>query len=333
MISSTFSDCPSILSEFLYYMETIKNLSPRTIEGYYIDIRTFFRFLKQYRKISPAGLEFEKITISDITVDDLKTVNTNEIYEYLHYVSQSRKNNANTRSRKVSSLRSYFKYLTVKAHKLENDPVKDLEVPSIKKSLPKFLTLEESIDLLKSTDGAFSSRDYCILTLFLNCGMRLSELVGIDVSDIRGDMINITGKGNKERLVYLNDACIDAIEQYRKERDAKLIQGKENKALFLSVRGTRLTGRRVEQIVDECLKCAGLADRGFSAHKLRHTAATLMYRHGNVDMLALKEILGHEHVSTTEIYTHISDQKLRDAANASPLSKETSKKNSKSKNQ
>ncbi len=316
-----FSDAPAVLSEFLYYIETIKNLSHLTVCEYYTDLHTFLRFIKRFRGDVAKDTPLDEISVADFTLDDLRMVSTMEVYEYLHYVSKERGNNPNTRARKVSSLRSYFKYMTTKAHKLEVDPVKDLEVPSLKKSLPKFLTLEESLELLSSVDGDFATRDYCILTLFLNCGMRLSELVGIDLSDIRDDMINITGKGNKERLVYLNDACKDAIARYLPDRDACVVPGKENHALFLSKRGTRLSGRRVEQIVDACLQRAGLANRGFSAHKLRHTAATLMYRHGNVDMLALKEILGHEHVSTTEIYTHISDQKLRDAANASPLSK------------
>lgn len=315
-----YTTCPEVLKQFLIYMETIKNLSPRTIDGYFIDLRLFFRFLKKSRGLVDADLAFEEIDIQDITLADVASVKTDEIYEYLHFINRSRENNANTRSRKVSSLRSFYKYLTAKTHQIAKDPVKDLEVPTIKKSLPKFLTLDEAQALLRSPEGDFAVRDYCILTLFLNCGMRLSELVGINLSDLREDMINITGKGNKERLVYLNDACIKALEAYRKDRDTHLYTHKDDKALFLSSRGTRLSARRVEQIVDENLKRAGLAERGFSAHKLRHTAATLMYRYGNVDMLALKEILGHEHVSTTEIYTHISDQQLRDAVSASPLS-------------
>lgn len=325
-----YTDCPNILREFLLYMETIKNLSPRTIYGYYIDLRLFFRFLKQRRGLCPAGIsldDIEEIDILDISLDFIKTINAADIYEYLHFVMRERENNANTRARKVSSLRSYFKYLTSKVHKLDNNPVKDIDVPSIKKSLPKFLTLEESLLLLQSVEGEHALRDYCILTLFLNCGMRLSELVGINMNDIRDDTINITGKGNKERIVYLNDACLYAIQRYKDDRELRDYTKKNPDALFLSRTGSRLTTRRVEQIVDENLKRAGLDNRGYSAHKLRHTAATLMYRHGGVDMLALKEILGHAHVSTTEIYTHISDEQLRKAAHASPLSdvKATSK--------
>ncbi|MEA5051348.1 MAG: tyrosine recombinase XerC [Oscillospiraceae bacterium] len=315
-----YADCPPVLSQFLFYLETIKNVSPRTVDGYYIDLRMFFRFLQLHRGRCKADTPVEEIEISGVTIDDVRAVTTMEVYEYLHFVMDERENNPNTRARKVSSLRSYFKYLTVKTHQLETDPVKDIEVPSIRKSLPKFLSLEESIQLLDSVDGEFEARDYCILTLFLNCGMRLSELVGIDLNDIRGDSVRIVGKGNKERIVYLNDACRAAIKNCISARNARDYKNKDEKALFLSRTGSRLTGRRVEQIVDEYLAKAGLAGRGYSAHKLRHTAATLMYRHGNVDILAIKEILGHAHVSTTEIYTHVSDDKLRNAASSSPLS-------------
>ncbi len=203
--------------------------------------------------------------------------------------------------------------------------MKDLEVPSLRKSLPKFLNLEESRELLRSTDGDFALRDFCIVTLFLNCGMRLSELCGINDNDVRDDTIRLLGKGNKERIVYINDACLAAIKNYRSVRDSVKYKNRDPKALFLSRIGTRLTPRRVEQIVAETLERAGLSGRGYSPHKLRHTAATLMYRYGNVDMLALKEILGHEHVSTTEIYTHISDESLKKAAKSNPLSEETYK--------
>lgn len=323
MNSIKYEDCPGILSEYLFYLETIRNVSPRTVEGYYIDLRTFFRFIKYRRKLVPSDVEFEAIDISDVDIELVKSIKTMDIYEFLHFAMADRDNNANTRARKVSCLRSYFKYLTIKSHKLEDNPVKEIEVPSIRKSVPKYLTLEESLKLLDSAEGDFVMRDYCILTLFLNCGMRLSELVGISDMDIdlSDGTLRIIGKGNKERLVYLNGACIDAIKNCIKERASKSFKKKDEEALFLSRFGSRISARRVEQIVDECLTRAGLADKGYSAHKLRHTAATLMYRHGNVDMLALKEILGHANVSTTQIYTHISDEKLREAAAASPLSK------------
>ena len=237
----------------------------------------------------------------------------------MNFVSTQRKNKATTRSRKVSSLRTYFQYLTNKVNKLEHNPITELETPKTKKSLPKYLTLEQSMDLLNAVEGPYQSRDYCIITLFLNCGMRLTELVTINMGDFKQDTIRITGKGNKERLVYLNDACLEALDHYKKARAALPNLPADERALFVSKRtGKRLTARRVEQIVARCLQSAGLSGRGFSPHKLRHTAATLMYQ-GGVDMLALKEILGHESVSTTQIYTHINQERLRAAVKASPL--------------
>ncbi len=326
-MASDYRDCPAALSEFLFYMETIRNMSPRTIEGYYVDLRLFLRFIKYRRGLVPSNTELNDIDISDVSLDIINSVRSMDIYEYLHFVMKDRDNNANTRSRKVSSLRSFYKYLTQKAHKISNDPVKDIEVPSIKKSLPKFLTLDESLRLLEVIDGNYKERDYCMITLFLNCGMRLSELVGINDRDISEDTVRLLGKGNKERIIFLNSACLDSVERYKQVRDATTYTKKDPDALFLSRTGSRLTPRRVEQIVNDNLQRAGLSGRGFSPHKLRHTAATLMYRHGNVDMLALKEILGHEHVSTTEIYTHISEQQLKNAAEASPLANIKAKQN------
>ena len=273
--------CPEIIKEFLLYMETIRNLSPRTIEGYWVDLRTFFRYIKQKRRLIDKDVPFEEISVEDVDLSLVGSISTMDIYEYLHFVMKDRENSASTRSRKISALRSYYKYLTLKAHKLDNDPAKDLEVPALKKTLPKYLSLEQSIALLNSVDGDFKDRDYCMLVLLLNCGMRLSELVGIDISDIHEETITITGKGNRT--------------------------------------GSRLTPRRVEQIINSYIDKAGLSGLGFTVHKLRHTAATLMYRYGNVDVLALKEILGHAHTTTTEIYTHLDDGRLRDAADSSPL--------------
>jgi site-specific recombinase XerD len=272
------------------------------------------------RGIVDKDSEFGEISIEDLTIDFIKTITQLEIYEYLHFTMSSRDNNASTRSRKISALRSYFKYLTIKAHKLEDNPVKDLEVPALKKSLPRYLSLDESVSLLNAVDGDFATRDYCILTLFLNCGMRLSELCGININDIHEETITITGKGNKERQVYLNTACKKAIARYFRDRNKRTYAHKDRQALFLSRTGSRLTPRRVEQIVNGYIQKAGLEGQGYTVHKLRHTAATLMYRYGDVDILTLKEILGHAHTSTTEIYTHLDDKRLKEAADSSPLS-------------
>ena len=248
----------------------------------------------------------------------MRKLTLSDIYAYLNYTLTERENSAKTRARKVSSLRTFFNYLTVKAHLLEENPVRHLELPAVKKSLPKHLTLEESLELLSHVDSRYPQRDYCILTLLLNCGMRLSELCGINLDHIRDNSVRLLGKGNKERIVYLNEACLYALQQYYPER-AAMPRAAAEKALFLSSRGTRLTPRRVEQIVEECLQAAGLGDRGYSPHKLRHTAATLMYQHGQVDIRVLKEILGHANLATTELYTHVSNAQIEHAASKSPL--------------
>ncbi len=317
--SNSFSDCPIFLKDFLFYMLTIKGRSVRTVEAYHVDLRLFLRYIKA--KQSTAVMDdFSQLDITDFNPEHLSKVTTSDVYSYLNYILTDRSNGAATRSRKVSSIRSLFKYLTTRTQYLNENPVKDLEVPTIRKTVPKYLTLEESLELLTHVDSPYPERDQCILTLFLNCGMRLSELVGINLNDIRDNTLKLLGKGNKERIIYLNEACVQAIESYLKVRPQP--KGDANRlALFLSSRGTRLSGRRVEQIVEQALKNADLNDKGYSPHKLRHTAATLMYQHGNVDIRVLKEILGHANLSTTEIYTHISNKQLEKAADASPLSK------------
>lgn len=318
-IYSDYSNAPAVLKEFLYYSQTIKGLSPRTVEGNFIDLQLFFRFLIQKRNNCIDNNTINEISISDIDLNFVSKVTQSEILEFLYFVTNERKNSAASRSRKISSIRSYFKYLTVKTNQLQHNPAEHIEMPSMKKRLPKFLTLEQSIELLNNTQSEFAERDYCIILLFLSCGMRLSELAGINIKDINNDTLKIIGKGNKERFVYLNDACLSAINDYISVRNS-IVSPASEPALFISKKTKkRMSTRRIEQIVEECLKRAGLSQMGFSAHKLRHTAATLLYRSGNADMLALKEILGHEHVSTTEIYTHISDEAIKKAAKSSPL--------------
>lgn len=328
---SKYDDCPKELKQFLLYMQTIKGRSVRTVDAYYIDLRTFFRFIKAYKSNllhTRAQEDLSGIPIDDMDANWIRSITLTDVYEFLNYTLEDRGNTAKTRSRKVSSIRSFFKYLTTKTNLLQENPVKDLEVPSLKKSIPKYLTLEESLELMNSVNTKFSERDYCIITLFLNCGMRLSELVGIELTDIRDNTLKLLGKGNKERIIYLNGSCLHAIEQYLPVRPSPKTKADRN-ALFLSSRGTRLSPRRIEQIVAECLKLAGLGGKGYSPHKLRHTAATLMYQHGEVDIRVLKEILGHVNLATTEIYTHVSSRQIESAANLSPLSKVKVKKDKK----
>ncbi|MDY4191442.1 MAG: tyrosine recombinase XerC [Oscillospiraceae bacterium] len=322
MKPAILDDCPEPLRDFLFYMETIKGRSVRTVEAYYIDLRTFLRFLLQRRGLVSSDLPFEEIPIRGVTASLLSEVTLSEAYEFLNFTLSERANSAKTRARKVSALRSFYKYLTVKAHLFDDNPIQDLEIPALKKSLPKHLSMEESLELLVHVDGEFKERDYCIITLFLNCGLRLSELVGINLSDLRledqSSTLKVTGKGNKERLLYLNDACVSALQVYLKQRVSPQ-NVKEKNALFLSSRGTRLTARRVEQIVEGSLKLAGLSGQGYSVHKLRHTAATLLYQYGNVDIRVLQQMLGHVNLGTTEIYTHTSSKQLEEAAEHSPL--------------
>ena len=318
-IYSDFSDAPAIIKEFLYYSQTIRGLSPKTVESFYIDLKLFFKFMVQKRFDCIDNETLNNVNISSIDIEFISSITQSDILEFLYFVTNQRNNSPSARARKISSLRGFFKYLTKKTNQLEFNPTENIEMPAIKKRLPKYLNLEQSIELLDNIQTSFTERDYCIILLFLNCGMRLSELVGININDINKDTLRIIGKGNKERIIYLNDSCIDAINKYVEVRNT-IVSPISEPALFISKRTKkRMSNRRVEQVVDECLKLSGLSNLGFSTHKLRHTAATLLYRSGNADMLALKEILGHEHVSTTEIYTHISDEELKKAAKSSPL--------------
>ena len=319
MKSEWLSEAPPIIKEFLGYVGTIKGKSPKTVAEYYLDLRTFFRYIKMSRKLVSPEIDFEKINISDIDLDLIKTITLTDVFEYMNYLSSERHNKASTRSRKVSSLRTFFKYLTNKTGKLAVNPVEELETPKQKKSLPKYLTLEQSLELLSKVEGSTKERDYCILILFLNCGMRLSELVSLNLSDVRHgtSTVRIVGKGNKERIVYLNDACIDAIDRYIAVRPNNALVDKN--ALFISKQNKRISPKTVQYIVKKYLSEIELGN--LSVHKLRHTAATLMYQHGHVDIRVLKDILGHENLGTTEIYTHLSDEQMANAAKANPLSK------------
>lgn len=315
------TEMPSFLSEFLSYLRTVKGRSERTVTEYYQDIRSFFRYILITRGEVPEGQPFSQIPIKNLSLEMLSQVTLTEVYDFLFYIAEERDNRERARARKTSAIKGLFKYLTVSTSLLKNNPVKDIELPKQKKSLPKFLTLDESCRLLDAADNENpeSLRDYCILTLFLNCGMRLSELVGINKNDINytEHTLRLIGKGNKERIVYLNDACIEVLRSYTDSRENT---DAEPHALFLSRLGKRISKRRVQQITENALKMAELDGRGLSVHKLRHTAATLMYQHGGVDTRILKEILGHESIATTEIYTHLSDAQMQEAADSSPLS-------------
>lgn len=312
--------CPAPLSDFLEYALSIKGRSEKTVSEYYLDLRTFYRFLVIRFKLSPAVKEFENIDINLVTLDTLKKIKITDLHSFIAYIDRERNNSNRTKARKIACLRSFFKYLHSIVKLIPENPALDLETPKRNSRLPVALTLNESRNLLTSISGSNEKRDYAIITLFLNCGLRLSELIGINIEKIKGDTLTVVGKGNKERTIYLNDACIKAIEEYLEVRpDAK--PGHEN-ALFISNRKTRFTQKGVQHMVDKYLKESGLSGMNYSPHKLRHTAATLMYQYGHVDIRALQEILGHESVSTTQIYTHIDKEQLRDAVKQNPLNNE-----------
>ncbi len=316
----SFEGLPVFLKDFLIYIEVIQGKSKATSAEYLRDLRTFFRYLKCKNNLSSFD-EFENITIDDVTIDMLRKIDLSFLYEYMYYVSTERKNSANARARKVSSLKSFFKYLTSKANILTDNPAKNLDAPKIPAQLPKYLTLDESRRLLSGVNGEFEIRNYCILTLFLNCGLRVSELTGINISSITDDKFTVIGKGNKERTIYLNSACKAAIDAYLRVRPHEGVIDRD--ALFLSKRRTRISVKMVQVVVKNALENAGLDTKLYSAHKLRHTAATLLYKHGHVDVRALQEILGHKHLSTTQIYTHVSNDQLKDAIHSNPLADET----------
>lgn len=323
-----YSDAPPYIEEFLDYMRVIKGRSEKTIESYYRDLRMFLRYIRLTTEDLPKDTKLDDIPIDTLPFERIKNVTTKQITAFLGYSAVKCKNIERTRARKIAALRSFYKALCndrLVSYSSDNNPVEFTETPALRKAAPKYLALEESRKLLENVPDDNSgdyTRDYCIITLFINCGMRLSELVGIDINDINEEecTLRLLGKGNKERVIHLNSACMDVLREYLAVRpDSET----EPDALFLSKRGKRISNRRVQQIVENALKASGLQGRGLSTHKLRHTAATLMYQYGGVDPLILKEILGHASTVTTEIYTHLSNENVRAALDSNPLADET----------
>lgn len=326
-MSEYAADAPRILRDFLTYISTIQGKSAKTAHEYYFDLRLFFRVVKIHKGLVSKDLPLDQISIDDIDINFLKDITLSDVYDYLEYMSGERPTQQNSnatqyglsgasRARKVSAIRAFFRYLTDKKHVLDVNPVSNLESPVIRKSLPVYLTTDDSVRLLESVQGEYAERDYCILTLFLNCGLRVSELVGLNLSDFQGDTVRVLGKGNKERTVYLNDACSAALQQYLPKRITP--HERDKNALFISRNRNRISVQTVKWLVKKHLGQAGLDTHKYSAHKLRHTAATLMYQNG-VDIRTLQNILGHTSVDTTMIYTHIEDSNLREAAAKNPL--------------
>ncbi|MDE6424948.1 MAG: tyrosine recombinase XerC [Ruminococcus sp.] len=309
---------PEFLNDYLVHLKLVKMLSERTINEYYIDIRLFLKYVHKNNINSDA--EPDIIDISGMTTDEIIKVSVSDVYNFIFYVSDERNNNQRTRYRKLSSLRSFFKYLIKIKHIIEKDPTIDIDMPSPKSALPKYLSLEESKHLLETASNSDSLRDYCMITLLLNCGMRLSELISINIADIdfTENRIKILGKGEKERIIYLNNACISSLKNYLEIRKDNS-KAENEPALFISSRNKRISKRRVQQIVEKTIRNAELDGKGITTHKLRHTAATLMYQYGEADILTLKELLGHSSISTTEIYTHLNNEQVRNAVENNPL--------------
>ena len=324
-----YSDCPQILRDFLTYHETIKGQSQLTISEYYLDLRMFLRFIKLMRSERSVNTRLDEIDIRDVDLNLIRTITSSEVFDFLSYLAHDRNPTPDSpapdlgispsaRARKLSAIKSFFKYLTVRTKQLTENPVADMEYPKLRKSLPRYLTLEQCASLLKAVSGPNEKRDYAILMLFLNCGIRRSELVGLNLNDVYEDRIRVVGKGNKERFVYFGSACRKAIDAYLPERHKKVLT--DNRALFGSRDNNRISVTAVHRMIKKYLLMAGLDPDQFSAHKLRHTAATMMLS-GGVDVKTVQEVLGHENLNTTQIYTHIENTELRIAAEANPLSK------------
>ena len=314
---------PEILNSFLEYIATILNKSENTVKEYNYDLSHFLKFIMYHFHLTEEE-DIKNIDIKNMTIDTIERIQLEDIHAFLFYLTNTYHSKSATRARKVASIRVFFKYLTNTKRLLKVDPTVGLETPKQEKRLPKYLSLENSqklLDVTKNEDGEYKERDYAIITLFLNCGMRLSELVGINIKDIdfSENKLTVIGKGNKERTIYLNKACVNAVNDYLKVRPHDGVKFNSRDALFLSKRKERISNRMVQEIVKRELAIAGLDINKYSVHKLRHTAATLMYQYGGVDIRALQVLLGHQNISTTQIYTHVENEQVRNAVKSNPL--------------
>lgn len=311
-----------ILEQYCNYMLAIKGRAELTVKEYRYDLIAFFRYYKVDHKLVNADAVFEEIPLEDVDEKLINKVTTDDLFMFLIWLSRGKQLAASSRARRVATLRSFFKYCYSKKHIIDQNPAAELETPKVGKRNPKYLTLEQSTELLKAAYDAptrSNERDYCIITLFLNCGMRLSELRGIDIDDIHGTVLTVIGKGNKERTIYLNPACIEAIDDWMKVRANMKIRPSDKKALFVSKQGRRISDDMIQIVVKRLMMEAGIDTKVYSVHKLRHTCATLLYKYGHVDIRSLQAILGHSSVATTQIYTHVDDELLQEAVEKNPL--------------
>ena len=317
-------EAPELVRDFLQYHETILNHSVRTVDSYYIDLRLFLRYIKWNHELVPADTPFEEISIRDVDRAFLSAIKKADIYNFLSWLARDRKGKkqmgivVSARARKLVAIRSFFNYLVLKRNLLEQNPAADIAAPRMRKSLPIYLTESNAVKLLDAVQGPYAERDFCMLLLLLSCGMRVSELAGLNLKDITSDTVRVLGKGNKERILYLNPACQAALRDYLAVRDGVHVHPKDKDALFLSRNHRRISVDSIQNLVKKTAAAAGLDAERYSPHKLRHTAATLMLQNG-VDVRTLQEVLGHESLNTTQIYTHIDNEGLRTAARANPI--------------
>jgi site-specific recombinase XerD len=318
------NDAPEILMDFLEYHSTVRGHSDKTVAGYYMDLKILFRYIKQRRNLVPKDVPFNEIDITDVDLDFVKSIQIEELYRYQSFSPDktTKSLSAASRCRRTSSVKSFYNYLTVKRHLLDFNVCQELDMPKRQASLPRYLEEAECERLLAACEGPFEQRDYCILMLFMSCGMRVSELVSLNTTDIYEDHLRVVGKGNKERMIYFAEGCQEAIEDYLAVRNPEKIVPEDKNALFISRDNRRISVRGVQKMVDKKLKMAGLDATRYSPHKLRHTAATLMLKNG-VDTRALQEVLGHSNLNTTQIYTHLDNAALHEAALANPIGRKT----------
>ena len=319
-------DVPDIVMEFLEYHSTVRGHSDRTVAGYYLDLKILFRYLKRRRHLVPKETPFQEIDITDIDLNFIKSIRIEELYRYQSFSPEfengSHALSAASRCRRTSTVKSFFNYLTVKRHLLDRNVCQELDMPKRQASLPRYLEESECERLLSACEGPFAERDYAILMLFLSCGLRVSELVSLNITDVYEDHVRVLGKGNKERVVFFAEGCQEAIEDYLMVRNAENVKETDKNALFISRKNCRLSVRGVQNMLEAKLLAAGLDASRYSPHKLRHTAATLMLKNG-VDTRALQEVLGHSNLNTTQIYTHLDNAALHEAAMANPIGRKT----------
>ena len=300
--------CP-LVEQYLGYLSIIKNRSENTILEYRTDLLMFLKYFITLRDINIIDSNFAQVDLEFI-----KSITLNEMYSFITYCQKTLKASAGTRTRKIVSIRQFWKYLKTKAHLIDNNIAEELETPKLPKQIPKYLTLEESVRLLLECRN--SPRDHCIITIFLNYALRLSELASLNIDQVNNDILSVVGKSNKERKIFLTPAAKKAINNWLHIRNAIKIS---DNALFISRNNKRITTKAIQNIVKKYVISSGLDPNSISTHKLRHTAATLMYKHSRVDIRSLQQILGHESVATTEIYTHIDEHQLQSAVNSNPL--------------